>query len=141
MRSEKNNLYFIIGCGSLGAKIALNLAEQGKEVAIIDKNKNALNKLGEFYGGITIEGDATDIEFLKKCEIEKARAVVSVTDDDNTNIAISQAVKEIFGINRVISRLYDNDKECVYKEFNIATVCPELLSAREINKILTTEDK
>lgn len=141
MKNDKKSMYFIIGCGSLGAKIAITLAEEGKEVAIIDQNKNAFSKLGEFYGGLSLEGDATDIDFLRAVNIYKAIAVISVTDDDNTNIAVSQAVKEVFGVERVISRLYENEKECVYKEFGIATVCPEVLSAREINKILILEDK
>ena len=37
---------------------------------------------------------------------------------------------------RVISRLYDPERECVYRELGIDTICPAVLSANEIDKLL-----
>jgi len=141
VNKEKRKLNLIIGCGSLGANLALELSRQGKEVEIIDKNKNSFRKLGTGFGGLLREGDAADTEFLKKAEADKAETVIIVTDNDNTNIMTAQIMKEFFQTPKVIARLYDSERECVYREFGIETVCPEYLSAKEIEKLLSMENK
>ena len=35
-----------------------------------------------------------------------------------------------------ICRLYDPEREIVYKEFGIDTICPTVLSTREIDRLL-----
>ena len=50
---------------------------------------------------------------------------------------VAQIARELFQIKRVIARLYDPERECVYREFGIDTICPAILSAKEIDKILS----
>ena len=88
------------------------------------------------FGGLTVEGDGTDLDVLKKADISRANAVIAVTNNDNTNILIAQLAKEFYCVGRVISRLYDPERECVYRELGIDTICPAVLSANEIDKLL-----
>ncbi len=67
-------------------------------------------------------GNATEIAVLNDAEIEKATAVISVANNDNTNIMFAQLAKEVFNIEQVIARLYDPDRECAYREFGIDTI-------------------
>lgn len=127
----------IIGCGRLGANLANRLSDEDGDVLIIDKEKDALRKLSPSFGGLSITGDATDFDVLQEAQIEKASVVVVVTNNDSTNIMVAQIAREMYKINRVIARLYDLDRECVYREFNIDTICPAILSAKEIDKILS----
>ena len=60
----------------------------------------------------------------------------AVTNNDNINIMIAQIAKECFSVKKVISRLFDPERECVYQELGIDTICPAVLSANEIDKIL-----
>ncbi|MEG0744661.1 MAG: hypothetical protein RR493_07815, partial [Erysipelotrichaceae bacterium] len=53
----------------------------------------------------------------------------------------AQMAKELFKIEHVIARLYDPERVCIYKEFNIETICPALLSVKEINKLLDNRPK
>ena len=126
----------IAGCGRLGADLANTLSDSGGDVVIIDRNQNAFRKLSPSFGGIAIIGDATEMPVLDRAEITKATAVVSVTNNDNTNIMVAQLAKELFGIRQVIARLYDPERECVYREFGIDTICPAVLSVKEIDKLL-----
>ena len=128
--------HIIIGCGRLGANLANTLSDEGKNVVIIDKKKDAFRKLEPSFGGILLLGDATELAVLKEAQIEEATAVISVTNYDNTNILIAQIAKEMFGIEQVVARLYDPDRECVYHEFGIDTICPATLSTKEIDKLL-----
>lgn len=140
-RSKESNLEdrytIIIGCGRLGANIANTLYNDGGSVMIIDENEDAFTKLPPSFGGMTMTADATEIAVLHDAEIEKAFAVISVTNNDNTNIMVAQIAKELFEIEHVIARLYDPERECVYREFGIDTICPAVLSAKEVDKLLS----
>lgn len=133
---EGNNYVIIVGCGRLGANLANTLSDNGGNVLIIDQDKDSFRKLSPSFGGLTLIGDATDMDVLREAEIEKATVVVAVTNDDNTNIMVAQMAKELFDIQHVISRLYDPDRECVYREFDIETICPAVLSVKVISGIL-----
>ena len=127
----------VIGCGRLGANLANTLSDKGGNVLIIDKNKDAFRKLSPSFGGLSITGDATDLDVLQEAQIGKASVVVAVSNSDNANIMAAQIARELFHIERVIARLYDPERECVYREFGIDTICPAILSAKEIDKILS----
>lgn len=133
---KKEECTIIIGCGRLGANLANTLSDRGENVIIIDINDDSFRKLSQSFSGITITGDATDISVLLEAQIEDATAVISVTNNDNTNILVAQIAKEMFNIQRVIARLYDPECECVYQEFDINTICPAVLSAKEVDKLL-----
>ncbi|MDR0920748.1 MAG: TrkA family potassium uptake protein [Oscillospiraceae bacterium] len=126
----------IIGCGRLGANLAGTLSSNGESVTIIDKTDFVFKKLPPTYSGMVKVGDGTDISVLKDVDVGNANAVIVVTNNDNINIFIAQLAKEYFKISQVIARLYDPDKELVYKEFGIDTISPALLSVKEISQIL-----
>lgn len=136
-KQEYENYIIIIGCGRLGANLANTLSDGGGNVLIIDKNKDAFRKLSPSYGGLSIIGDATDIKVMIEAQISNASAVIAVTNNDNANIMVAQIAREMFRIKHVIARLYDPEREYVYHEFGIDTICPAVLSAKEIAKILS----
>lgn len=136
-KKADENYTIVIGCGRLGANLANTLSDEGGNVLIIDKSKDAFRKLSPSFGGLSITGDATDLDVLQDAQIDKASVVVAVTNSDNANIMVAQIARELFQIKRVIARLYDPERECVYREFGIDTICPAILSAKEIDKILS----
>ncbi|MGN0628444.1 MAG: potassium channel family protein [Oscillospiraceae bacterium] len=139
--SERHVSYtVIIGCGRLGANIADTLSDKGGNVLIMDKDKRAFRKLSLSFGGLEVEGDGMDLEALDEAGIKRAETVLAVTDDDNTNIMIAQLAKEVFNVDRVISRLYDPERECVYRELGIDTICPAVLSENEVDRLLLKKD-
>ena len=136
-KTRKNRKYtIIVGCGRLGASIAGEISANGGSVMVIDKDEHAFRRLDASYGGLTMIGDATDISVLREADIEHADTVISVTDDDNTNIMAAQIAREIYHIPNVICRLYDPEREYVYREFGIKTICPVQLSAQAIEAFL-----
>ena len=139
--SNKAEYTIIAGCGRLGAALANSLSEAGVNVLIIDIDKDAFRKLSPMYAGITLIGDATSLPMLQDAQIEKATAVICVTNSDNTNILIAEIAKNMYDIKRVISRLNDPERECVYHEMNIATICPTILSINAINTLLKDNDE
>lgn len=136
-KKENEDYTIVIGCGRLGANLANKLSDGGGNVLVIDKKKDAFRKLSPSFGGLSVAGDAMDLDILREAEISKANVVVAVTNNDNANIIVAQIARELFQIQRVIARLYDPERECVYREFGIDTICPAVLSANEINKIIS----
>ncbi len=126
----------IVGCGRLGASLADRLSDQGSNVLVIDEQEKSFRKLSPDFGGMVIQGDATEFSVLKRAEIGKATSVIAVTNHDNTNVMIAQIAKEMFHIDNVIARLYDPDRECVYRELEINTICPVVLSTSKVDQLL-----
>lgn len=135
---NNNNAYtIIIGCGRLGANLANTLSNEGENALIMDENKESFRRLASNFGGLSVVGNGTDFDMLKEARIQDASAVIAVTNDDNTNIMIAQIARDVFNVERVIARLYDPECETVYQELGIDTICPSVLSAKEIDKLLS----
>ena len=128
----ENKRIVIMGCGRLGANLADYLYEQGHEVIVVDSDEDAFRKLSASYGGLTFISDATELETFDKLEIDEQTTMIVVTDSDNTNILISQVAREVYHVKTIICRLYDPQRECVYDEFHIDTICPTYLSVHRI---------
>ena len=139
LKKQEHKRIVIMGCGRLGAYLADQLYSEGQEVIIIDNHDDSFRKLSSSFGGLTLMSDGTELETFDQIEISKDDVMIVVTDNDNTNIMISQIAREIYKVENIICRLYDPERECVYDEFKIDTICPTYLSVHRIEEIL--EDK
>ncbi len=126
----------IVGCGRLGANLANTLSDEGRNVLIMDEDGHAFRRLSSSFGGLSVVGDGTDLDALQEAQIQNASVMVAVTNSDNTNIMVAQIARDVFHVERVIARLYDPERECVYRELDIDTICPAVLSAKEIDRFL-----
>ena len=136
MTGKKHGYTVVVGCGRLGAGIADGLYAEGEDVMVIDQDRDAFRKLSSAYGGLTVEGNGMDLDILDSVELKRADTLIAVTDNDNVNIMISQLAKEVFNVRKVIARLSDPQRSCVYQDFGIETICPSVLSARQVDLIL-----
>lgn len=133
---EQEEYTIIVGCGRLGAKIANAMSDKEENVLVIDRSESSAKRLSSDFGGINLFGDGTDIGTLKEAEIDKASVLIAVTDDDNVNIMVAQMAKTLFNVPKVIARLYDPEKECVFEGQDIDVICPAMLSADSIGNLL-----
>ena len=117
----------IIGSGKLGSSIAKQLCKKGENVLIIDRNENKLEAL-EDYSGFVVNGDATDLALLEENGIKTAKTVVLATNDDNTNLYLTDLCHTIYHTPRIFIRLADSRKAvmCDYPE--VKTILPFDLS-------------
>lgn len=138
MENKSRHIYsIIIGCGRLGSGLAGKLSEEGKDVMVIDSDKTSFRKLPASYGGLTMVANATDIDKLNQAEIHKADTVIAVTDNDNANICAAQIAKKMFGVERVIARIYDDEKNILLTPYEIDSICPAALSEKEVAAFMT----
>lgn len=126
--------FVILGCGRVGARLAVMLDQMGHNVSIIDQNRDAFKRLPENFGGTEIIGLGIDEDVLKSAGIEQADVFAAVTNGDNTNIMASQIAKELFRVPRVIARIYDPIREDTYHALGLETLCPTTLITNTIAK-------
>lgn len=138
VKNKKNDVTVIAGCGRLGANLANTLSDEGESVIVIDKDRDSFRKLSPSFSGFFLVGDAAEMMLRNEADLNRAHSVIAVTNNDNSNIFIAQVAKEVYQVDKVIARLYDPERECVYQEFGIDTICPAVLSAHEVEKIMGT---
>lgn len=130
-------MYIIIaGCGKVGSGLANMLSKQGHDVVVIDFDEKAFHKLDDDFNGLKIAGVPFDQDVLKKAGVDKADAVAAVTPEDNVNIMVSQTAKDIYGVPRVLARIYNPSRERVFHQFGLETICPTNLSVEIIASIM-----
>lgn len=134
---KESEYIVIVGCGRLGASMANALSDNGGNVLIMDQDKDSFRRLSSSFGGLSVVANGTDLDALQDAHIENASAVIAVTNNDNTNIMVAQIARDLYNVDNVIARLYDPERETVYQEFGIKTLCPAVLSVKEIDKLLT----
>ncbi len=129
----------IVGCGAVGSRLARTLSREGHDVVVIDRHAESFKNLGSGFNGTTVVGTGIDEDVLRKAGIEQADAMAAVTSNDNTNIMAAQVAKEIFGVPRVMARIFDPDREYVYHEFGLETISPTAVGVERIKNALLAD--
>lgn len=123
----------VVGCGKVGSSLAQVLTDDGHDVSIIARtNAEAELQLGSDFKGSVLCGVPIDQDNLKKAGIETCDVVCAVTDDDNTNIMVAQLAKEVYGVEKIISRILDPERGDIFAHFGLETVCPTKLTVEAI---------
>ena len=112
----------VVGCGRVGSGLARILEDSGHSVAVVDKNQKAFRRLPEGFSGKTIVGVGFDRDLLRQAGIEDAGALAAVTSGDNSNIMVARTAREVFGLERVIARIYDPRRAAIYERLGIPTI-------------------
>jgi trk system potassium uptake protein TrkA len=119
----------IMGCGRVGARLANLLEQAGHGVTVLDINPAAFSRLGSDFRGTTTVGNGIDIESLRRAGLEQADAFVACTQGDNRNIMAAQIAKEIFGVSKVITRIYDPIRKDTYATLGLDAISPTVIGA------------
>jgi trk system potassium uptake protein TrkA len=125
----------IMGCSRVGAALGGMLDADGHKVTVLDLEPYSFRKLPPTYNGVAMVGNGLEEEVLKRAGIEEADVFVSATQGDNRNVMACQIAKHIYGVPKVVSRIYDPIREEMYRSLGIESVSPtkvvaELLKER-----------
>ncbi|WIK59086.1 TrkA family potassium uptake protein [Actinotignum urinale] len=116
--------FIIMGCGRVGATLAISLENLGHSVAVIDQNSDAFMKLPDSFSGQQIIGTGFDRDVLRRAHIEGAEGFAAVSNGDNSNIIAARVARETFGLTNVVARVYDPTRATLYEQLGISTVAP-----------------
>jgi trk system potassium uptake protein TrkA len=124
--------YIVVGCGRVGSGLAKLLAAESHDVAVIDENPAAFKRLGNAFSGRVEVGTGIDYDVLQRAGADGADGFVAVTDGDNRNIMAALIAQRMFGIKRIVARIYDPPRGQLYRELGIETFCPTTIGAKII---------
>ena len=111
-----------MGCGRVGATLALSLESQGHDVAVVDTNAAAFRRLGNSFEGTCVTGFGFDRDTLLEAGIEQAYAFAAVSNGDNSNILAARVARETYSVEHVVARIYDPGRAEIYQRLGIPTV-------------------
>ena len=134
----------IMGCGRVGAELALMLEREGHEVTVLDIDPAAFGPLGylsEEFRGTRRVANGIDQDALRRAGIEQADAFVSATRGDNRNVMACQIAKHVFKVPRVVSRVFDPIREEIYRSLGLRTINPTRVQARLLKEALEKEEE
>ena len=123
----------IIGAGRVGSSVARLLNEQNYHVTVVDKNKDALMNVEDFTGYFEV-ADASNIEVLQRIGVGNVDAVVISTEDDDTNVFLTDVCHFVFGVPRIFVRLADSQKEKLCRYPSVRAILPFMLSLDEFSR-------
>lgn len=130
----------IMGCGRVGSRLAVMLEREGHQVTTVDVNAYQFTRfLPESFEGRKIAGNGIDQDVLRRAGIEEADAFVAVTAGDNRNVMAAQIAKHIFGVPRVVCRIYDPIREEMYQRLGLRTISPTKVMAQLLKDELEAE--
>jgi trk system potassium uptake protein TrkA len=113
------------------------LSLDGYRVAVIDRHRESFARLSKSFQGDAVKGVAFDMEALERAGIERADVFAAVTNYDNTNLMASEVARRIFGVDRIVARLYNPDKERTFQALDINYFCgTTILAERFMQRIV-----
>lgn len=130
----------VVGCGRVGSELAVRLAHEGHETAILDKNRAAFRRLPAEWGGRTVVGFGIDRDDLIRAGVRDAHAVAAVTSGDNTNILCARICRENFEVPHVVARIYDPRRALIYQRLGIPTVATVSWTVDQVVRRLLPEE-
>jgi trk system potassium uptake protein TrkA len=96
-KTKKQERIIIIGGGNVGLAVAMALESRTDRVRakIIEKSRARAEKAADSLSRtIVLNGDGMDMDLLMEAAIDRADAVLAVTDDDKTNLLAAVRAKQ-----------------------------------------------
>lgn len=95
----------IVGGGQIGQRLAKLLEQTGIHTKIIDRDSERCGHLADTLNKVVVVcGDASDQDLLEEENIRGMDAVVTLTDDEETNILTSLLAKRM-GVRKTITKI------------------------------------
>jgi trk system potassium uptake protein TrkA len=130
----------VIGCGRWGSEIARVLVERRLDVAVVDPDPRAFERLGPGFSGARVVGDGLDRAVLEQAGVEHASGLAAVTLADEINIVVARAARQLFRVPKVVARLHDPRRAEVYRRLGIETISTVAWGSQRIADLLAYSD-
>lgn len=130
----------VVGCGRLGAELAVRLFQRGHEVSIVDVDEKAFAKLPSEFQGRFSEGSGLNKDVLHRAGIESCDSVAVVTNSDTLNAVVGHLAKETFHVQNVVVRNYDPRYRGIEEAFGLQVISSLSWGAQRIEEMMYYTD-
>ncbi|WP_192349585.1 Trk system potassium transporter TrkA [Algoriphagus sp. Y33] len=127
----------IAGAGDMGYHLAEQLSYDNKDITLIDTDREVLDYVASKLDVLTVQGDATSFEILKRANVNRASMVLAVTTSEKTNIVTAVLAKQL-GAKRVMARVrnhsyMDSENLSYFQNLGIDNlISPTMLCSKHI---------
>jgi len=129
----------IMGCGRVGSELATILDREGHQVTVLDIDPDSFSQLPSDFRGSVVVGNGIDQDVLRRVGVAAADAFVAVTPGDNRNVMAAQMAKHLFGVRKVVCRIFDPIREEMYRNLGMETIGPTRVVAGLLKEALERE--
>ena len=133
----------ILGCDTAAARLAVDLANDGHNITVMDMNSDRLLALAQ---GSRVEAALSSesiMEDLRSVGIDNVDVFLALSEDDNQNGMAAQIAGHIFHVPDVICRIGDPHRQRFYEALGINVVSPTTVIVNATKTLLkaTHEDR
>jgi trk system potassium uptake protein TrkA len=123
----------IVGGGAVGYLIAQGLERRKVAVQLVEQDSERCAWLSEHLGStMVLLGDGTDTELWDKESLDRADALVAVTNNDEKNLLVSLLAKQL-GVEKVITRVSRSENRRLFERVGIdIPLTPRQSAVREV---------
>lgn len=129
----------IMGCGRVGILLTQELCERGHDIAVIDRDPSAFDRLPPGFRAKTVVGLGFDRDVLEEAGIREADAFIAVSSGDNSNIVSARVAREHYHVPKVIARIFDPARAAIYERLNIPTIATTRWGVQQMVLMLAHE--
>lgn len=130
----------IVGCGKVGSTLIEQLAYEGHDITIIDKNIEKIQEMTNLYDVMGIAGNGASYSVQTEAGIENTDLIIAVTESDELNLlccTIAKRVGNCAAIARVRNPEYNKEVGYLRDKLGLAMIInPEYEVSKEISRIL-----
>ena len=93
--SKKGLRIIIVGCGKVGITLTEQLAKEGHDITLIDKNAQKLQSTAGMYDVMGVVGNGASYSVQEEAGIASANLIIAVTDSDELNLLCCTIAKRV----------------------------------------------
>lgn len=131
----------IAGDGKVGESLARQLTSEGYDITLIDSDQDVLESSAQRYDVMTVVGNCSTMDTLRRAEVEDAELLIAVTDSDECNLLCCLTAHSINSKIHTIARIrnpeYAQQAYMMREALALSlSVNPERQAAMEIGRLL-----
>ena len=132
-KAFKNRKIMLVGASEISLEIAEELERLDAGCILVDKNQDKCQQFSEKLNSAEIvNGDATDVTFLREESIQNVDVFVSLTEKDEINLMTTLLAKRE-GVYKTIALTQNAEYSNIYGQLGVdVTISPRLIAAQHI---------
>ncbi len=129
--------FVVVGCGRVGSELAYRLFQNGYQVAVVDNDQKAFNRIHPDFRGRTVFGDSLSADTLSRAGADRADGVAVVTSSDTMNAVIGHTIRSHYpNVKQVIVRNYDPAMREMMESFGFQIISSTSWGAERVQELL-----